>query len=98
VSSSVPSSPICGAINLTSEVNSFWCYLTPIFGAWIADEFWGRLKTIQTSTAFAMVGHIILIIAALPSVIARPSAALACFIVGLIIFGMGVGGFKYNFS
>lgn len=75
--------------------NTFWCYLMPILGAYIADEFWGRLKTIQVSIAFAMVGHIILIISALPSVIAHPHGALGCFAVGLVIFGIGVGGFKY---
>lgn len=70
------------------------CYVTPIVGAWVADEFWGRLKTIQVAIAFAMVGHIVLIIASLPQVIAHPSGALACFIVGLVLFGIGVGGFK----
>ncbi|EAW22638.1 putative MFS peptide transporter [Aspergillus fischeri NRRL 181] len=78
--------------------NTFWCYLMPILGAYIADEFWGRLKTIQVSIAFAMVGHIILIISALPSVIAHPHGALGCFAVGLVIFGVGVGGFKSNIA
>lgn len=67
----------------------------PILGAWIADEFWGRLKTIQVALAFALVGHIIIIVAALPPVIVHSSGALGCFTVGLIIFGMGSGGFKY---
>jgi len=66
----------------------------PIVGAWIADEFWGRLKTIQVSIAFAMVGHVILIISAIPPVIAHPDGAIACFTIGLVIFGIGVGGFK----
>lgn len=70
----------------------------PILGAYIADEFWGRLKTIQVSIAFAMVGHIILIVSALPSVIAHPHGALGCFAVGLVIFGVGVGGFKYRYT
>lgn len=30
-------------------VNQFWSYFTPLFGAWIADEYWGRYKTIQVS-------------------------------------------------
>lgn len=68
----------------------------PILGAWVADEFWGRLTTIQVSIGFAMVGHIILIISALPPVIANPHGALGCFAVGLVIFGIGVGGFKYG--
>ncbi|KAL2865375.1 putative MFS peptide transporter [Aspergillus lucknowensis] len=78
--------------------NTFWCYLTPILGAWIADEFLGRLKTIYLSIAFAMTGHVILIVSALPPVIKSPESALVCFSVGLIIFGIGVGGFKSNIA
>ncbi|KAL1862403.1 hypothetical protein Plec18170_001229 [Paecilomyces lecythidis] len=74
--------------------NTFWCYLMPIAGAWVADEFWGRLKTIQASIGFAMVGHILLIISAIPTVIVHPNGAIACFTIGLVIFGIGAGGFK----
>lgn len=69
--------------------------MTPLVGAWIADEFWGRLKTIHVSISFAVLGHIILIMSALPPVISNPTGALGCFSVGLVIFGIGVGGFKY---
>ncbi|OOO09300.1 TGF-beta receptor type I/II extracellular region [Aspergillus oryzae] len=58
-----------------TTLNVFWCYVTPIIGAWVADEFWGRLKTIQVAIAFAMVGHIVLIIASLPQVIVHPNGA-----------------------
>ncbi|KAL4738013.1 POT family-domain-containing protein [Aspergillus similis] len=78
--------------------NTFWCYLMPIMGAWIADEFLGRLRTIQMSIAFAMVGHILLIISALPPVIAHSHGALTIFSIGLVIFGIGVGGFKSNIA
>lgn len=78
--------------------NSFWSYLMPIFGAYLADEYWGRYVTIQAAIGCAMVGHVILIIAALPPVIANPNGSLAAFIIGLIIFGVGVGGFKSNIS
>lgn len=77
-------------------VNTFWCYVTPLVGAWIGDEFLGRLKTIQLSIVFAFSGHIILIISALPSVITHPQGSLGCFSVGLVVFGIGVGGFKYG--
>ncbi|KAJ9239149.1 hypothetical protein DTO169E5_4439 [Paecilomyces variotii] len=78
--------------------NTFWCYVTPILGAWVADEFWGRLKTIQTSIGFAMVGHVLLIISAIPEIIVNPHGAIACFTIGLVIFGMGAGGFKSNIA
>ncbi|PLB43648.1 MFS peptide transporter, putative [Aspergillus steynii IBT 23096] len=81
-----------------STFNTFWCYVTPIVGAWIADEFLGRLATIQASIAFAMVGHIIIIISAIPQVIVHPNGSIACFAIGLVVFGIGVGGFKSNIS
>ena len=78
--------------------NRFWAYFVPLFGGWIADTKWGRFKTIQVSIAMAMFGHIIIIISAIPSVISNPNGALGCFAVGLIFFGIGVGGFKPNIS
>jgi proton-dependent oligopeptide transporter, POT family len=69
-----------------------------LFAGWIADTKWGRFKTIQVSIAVAMFGHIIIIVSAIPSVIANPNGALGCFSVGLIFFGIGVGGFKPNIS
>lgn len=64
----------------------------------MADQYWGRYKTIQISILVAIVGHIILIVATIPSVIAHPHGAVAAFSIGLIIFGVGVGGFKPNIS
>ncbi|KAL8925573.1 MAG: hypothetical protein Q9208_003465 [Pyrenodesmia sp. 3 TL-2023] len=66
--------------------------------SYIADQYWGRYKTIQVSIAIALVGHVILIIATIPQVIAHPNRAIGCFCLGLIIFGVGVGGFKPNIS
>lgn len=76
---------------------TFWCYITPLFGAYIADSKWGRFKTIKVSIYFSLVGHIVLIVAAIPGVIGRKSA-IAPFIVGIILIGIGTGGFKANIS
>ena len=70
----------------------------PLFGAYVAEKYWGRFKTIQMSIAFAILGHIILIVAAIPPVIVYPKIAIACFSIGIIIMGIGVGGFKSNVS
>lgn len=46
-----------------------------------------------------MLGHVLIIVSAIPSVIAAPNhAAMAPFILGLIFFGIGVGFFKTNIS
>jgi POT family proton-dependent oligopeptide transporter len=80
------------------SVNQFWSYFTPLGGAWIADEYWGRYKTIQMANWVSIIGHIILIFSAIPQVIVKPNAAMGIFAVGLIVMGIGTGGFKSNIS
>jgi len=70
----------------------------PLVGAYIADEYLGRYRTIMYAIALALVGHCVLIVSAIPSVIASPNGAITCFSIGLIIMGMGTGGFKANIS
>lgn len=67
-------------------------------GAYIADTYFGRYLTIQYSIIFALVGHVILIMSAIPPVIVHPTAAIAVFSVGLVVMGLGTGGFKSNIS
>lgn len=69
----------------------------PLVGAWVADTHWGRFKTIMWSIGCALVGHSILVISTIPPVIARNNASVGIFVVGLIIMGVGTGGFKYVF-
>lgn len=76
-------------------VNQFWSYIMPLLGAYMADQYWGRFHTIMISIGVALVGHVILIVSAIPSVIARPGGSIACFSIGLVIMGVGTGGFKY---
>jgi POT family proton-dependent oligopeptide transporter len=78
--------------------NQFWSYFTPLFGAYFADQYWGRYLTIQYANIVAIVGHIVLIISALPQVIVHPDTALGVFALGLVIMGIGTGGFKSNIS
>ncbi|ETI28381.1 hypothetical protein G647_00830 [Cladophialophora carrionii CBS 160.54] len=78
--------------------NQFWAYVMPLLGAYMADAHWGRYKTIHAAIICAMVGHVILTASAAPSVIQNGSSALAAFAIGLIILGVGTGGFKSNIS
>ncbi|GMG36722.1 unnamed protein product [Aspergillus oryzae var. brunneus] len=77
-------------------VNSFWSYIMPTAGAFVADQYLGRFRTIMYSIAAALLGHLILVISAIPSVISHPQGAIACFSIGLIIMGVGTGGFKFK--
>lgn len=78
--------------------NTFWVYVTPLFGAYIADKYWGRYKTICVAVAVALFGHILLVISAVPSVLSNSNGALACFIIAVLIMGAGTGAFKSNIS
>jgi len=76
---------------------SFWSYICPIGGAYIADTYWGRYKTVCWSVAVAMLGHVIMIISAIPGIIGG-KASTGLFILSLIVTGTGAGGFKSNIS
>lgn len=70
----------------------------PLLGGWIADSYLGRYATIQYSIIAAILGHVLLICSAIPTVMDNPSGALGLFAVGLVIMGIGTGGFKSNIS
>jgi POT family proton-dependent oligopeptide transporter len=75
----------------------FWCYVTPLLGAYIADTYWGRFKTICWAVVIALIGHIILIVSAVPGVI-DGHGAIGAFVIALIVMGFGTGMFKANIS
>ncbi|KAI6115482.1 POT family-domain-containing protein [Pisolithus croceorrhizus] len=75
----------------------FWSYVMPIAGAYIADSYWGRYKTVCVSVAIAMLGHVIMIISAIPGIIGS-NASVGIFILSLVVTGAGAGGFKSNIS
>lgn len=75
----------------------FWCYVTPIFGAWIADTYLGKFKSICVFCGVYIVGIFILFITALPS-IADKSTSLGGYVAAIIIIGIATGGVKSNVS
>jgi POT family proton-dependent oligopeptide transporter len=85
------------AFSLTT-FNAFWVYCTPLLGAWIADTYLGRFKTIVYSVLVAEIGHLILIASSAPKVLDNPDGSLAAFVLGLLIMGLGTGTFKPNIS
>lgn len=85
------------AFSLTT-FNAFWVYCCPLLGAWVADTYLGRYKSIVISVIIAEIGHLILVASSAPSVLAKPETSLGVFILGLIIMGLGTGTFKPNIS
>lgn len=78
--------------------NQFFQYTMPLFGAFVADQYWGRFRTISVALGVDIIGHLILIVSALPPVLKNPNGSLAALIMGIIVIGFGTGGFKPNVS
>jgi len=70
----------------------------PLVGAYLADSFWGRYRTICYATAVALVGHCLLVYAALPSTLEDPQHAFRSFLFAILVMGCGTGAFKSNIS
>jgi len=75
----------------------FFGYLTPIAGAIIADQFWGKYKTIFVSCLIYLIGLSVLVLTSIPPSI-HAGVALPGLIVAMIILGIGTGGVKSNVS
>ncbi|KAI9841563.1 MAG: peptide transporter ptr2 [Sclerophora amabilis] len=75
----------------------FWCYVTPIIGAIIADQYLGKYKTIFWFSLVYICGLVILFCTSLPVAIEN-GAALGGLIVAMIVIGLGTGGIKANVS
>jgi POT family proton-dependent oligopeptide transporter len=82
------------AFGLTT-FNTFWIYLTPLLGAFIADQYLGRYKTIQVANVIVLFGHILLVICAIPGIINK-DGIIGLFVVAIVIMGLGTGSFKSN--
>ncbi|KAI5889083.1 PTR2-domain-containing protein [Schizophyllum commune H4-8] len=72
---------------------NFLAYVTPMLGGMIADMKLGRLKTLWWGILFGFVGHVLLVIAAIPDVISE-GHAIAAFIIGMLILAFATGFIK----
>lgn len=75
----------------------FWCYVTPIFGGWIADTYWGKYKTLFVACFVYIVGILILFVTSIPSITSK-NTALGGYVTAIIIIGIGTGLIKSNVS
>ncbi|KAG9230292.1 putative peptide transporter PTR2 [Amylocarpus encephaloides] len=76
---------------------SFWCYVTPIGGAILADQYIGKYWAIVCSCGVYLVGLMVLLFTSLhPSL--EHGAGLGGFIAAILIIGIGTGGIKSNVS
>ncbi|KAI6777624.1 peptide transporter-like protein [Emericellopsis cladophorae] len=81
-----------------SLTNQFFTYLTPLLGAYIADARMGRFWTLHFAIGIATIAHVVLTVAASPTVIDQGSTGFGVFILGLLLLCVGSGFFKANVS
>lgn len=75
----------------------FWCYVTPILGAIIADTWWGKYKTLFVFAIIYVLGNLILFVTSLPTSL-DAGAGLGGLVTAMIVIGLGTGGIKSNVS
>jgi len=75
----------------------FFCYVTPILGAIIADQYLGKYNTILVFAVVYWVGLVILWTTSLPVAI-ESGAALGGYVAAIIVIGFGTGGIKSNIA
>ena len=80
------------AASAVTNTFTFLAYVVPIYGGIVADTKWGRFKTICVGTFVGAIAHVILVIPAIPSVIAHPNGSLGGFMVSILILS-GAAGF-----
>ncbi|KAF2085824.1 putative MFS peptide transporter Ptr2 [Saccharata proteae CBS 121410] len=73
----------------------FWCYVTPILGAIVADQYVGKYIAILIFCSVYIVGLLILFLTSLP-ISLQNGAGTGGFIAAVIIIGLGTGGIKSN--
>ncbi|KAF2766006.1 PTR2-domain-containing protein [Teratosphaeria nubilosa] len=76
---------------------SFFCYITPILGAIISDQYLGKYKTILLFAGIYWTGLVILWTTALPQAI-DSGASLGGYVTAIIIIAFGTGGIKSNIA
>lgn len=67
---------------------------TPLLGAFIADQYLGRYRTLQWANVVTIVAHMVLVAAAAPRVITQGSFSLGLYLLGIMLLGFGLGGTK----
>jgi len=75
----------------------WFCYVTPILGAIISDQYLGKYKTILIFCAVYWVGLLILWVTSLPVSIEH-GAGLGGYVTALVVIGFGTGGIKSNIA
>lgn len=73
----------------------FWCYVTPVLGAIVADKYVGKYKAICIFSGIYSVGNLILFVTSLP-ISLNHNGGLGGLVTAMVVIGTGTGGIKSN--
>lgn len=82
---------------MVNQAFMLWCYITPVLGAVVAEQYIGRVKTIIYSSSVYLCGLVTLFLSSLPTAYAM-GISLPGLLVSLFLIGIGTGGIKTNVS
>nr|B8NI27.1 RecName: Full=Peptide transporter imqJ; AltName: Full=Imizoquin biosynthesis cluster protein J [Aspergillus flavus NRRL3357] len=82
---------------MVNQAFMLWCYITPVLGAVVAEQYIGRVKTIIFSSSVYLCGLVTLFLSSLPTAYAM-GISLPGLLVSLFLIGIGTGGIKTNVS
>lgn len=92
-----PNETPAGMLDLKSSVATsisfawtFWVYISPVLGAWLADTYWGKFKSLFFFAILYVIGMTILFVTSLPQ-IASQTAHMVGFVVAIGIIGLSSG-------
>ncbi|KAJ3174118.1 peptide transporter ptr2 [Geranomyces variabilis] len=83
-----------------SNFFTFFAYATPLLGAVVADQYLGKFKTILYFSIIYLAGFLLLTLTSIPTghdeigLAIYSGAAFPCYVVSLIVIGVGTGGIK----
>lgn len=72
-----------------------WCFVTPVVGAVVAEQYLGRLRTITYASLIYICGLSVLVLSSLPVAHDR-ELAFPGMLLSLLLIGIGTGGIKTN--
>ncbi|OUM55533.1 hypothetical protein BVG19_g5080 [[Candida] boidinii] len=84
------------ASNGVTTMLQFLAYTTPLLGGYLADTKMDKFKAVMIGAWIGAISHVILVIAAIPSVLDKGHAALAPTVIAIVLLAVGTGFIKPN--
>ncbi|GMF53987.1 unnamed protein product [[Candida] boidinii] len=79
-----------------NQMLTFLAYLLPLYGGYLSDTKWGKMKSIWFGTIVGALGHIILVIATIPFIMSNVLISVSLTFISIVLIGISAGFIKPN--